>query len=150
MSAFDLYAACNAMATALAAVTPPSGESAMRKAYGQAPNNTPSTPCAIVMPQEGSLTLGSSQYDGEHKVDVWFLIAKIEADFPRIEARRQKWLPALLHAFDAQMALGLAPVVRKAFPIGWEFDELVYGGVSYDGIKIHFEIDTNEIVSLAA
>ncbi len=147
MAVFDLYAACNEMARLLAAVTPPSGD-LMRKAYGQQPNGAPSLPAAIVVPEHGTLILQPSTYFGDHKVDVWFLIEKASIDFKRIEARRQKWLPILYHAFDGEMALTLAPVVLKVFPIGWEFTEIVYGGVSYDGIILHYELDTSETVSL--
>lgn len=150
MSTFDLYATCNAMATALEAVTAPSGD-ALRRAYGQAPNNAPSTPCGIFMPQEGTLTLGAGQYDGTHTIELWFLIEKTSGDFPRIETRRQKWLPILLHVFDSRMALGLSgSAVLKAYPVSWSFQEFDYGGVSYDGIKVTFEVATIEYVSLAA
>lgn len=147
MSTFNLYGACNQMAVLLAAVTPPTGY-VLRKAYPQAPNNTPMAPCAVVFPMSGDMTLSPGTYTGEHKIDVWFLIAESKGDFPRIETERQKWLPVLLHAFDGQMALGLAPEVLKVYPIGWEFDVLTYGGVEYDGIKIHYELDTRETVSL--
>lgn len=149
MSTLDLNAACNAMATALQAVTPPTGDH-MRRAYGQAPNNAPSTPCAIVMPESGSLVLQPGSYIGAYKIDVWFLIEKAQGDFPRVETRRQKWLPILLHAFDGQMTLGIGAPIRKTYPLGWSFLELMYGGASYDGIKVHFEIATEEPVSLAA
>lgn len=149
MAAFDLYATCNAMATKWAAVTPPSGET-MRKVYGQAPNGVPMTPCGIFVPQSGTLILAPGAYNGTHLVDGVFLLGKAEGDLARIETRRQKWLPVLYHAMDAAMAVGLAPVVKKVYPTGWEFAEYSYGGATYDAIIVHFNVDTFETVTLAA
>lgn len=149
MAALDLYAICNAMATALAAVTPPSGD-AMRKAYGQAPNNIPSLPCAIVEPQNGSLVLSPGAYNGSHTIDVILLIETASGDYPRIETRRQKWLPVILHAFDSAMALGLAPVVKKVYPTTWDFVDYEYGKQTYQAIRVVFTVDSFETVTLAA
>jgi len=149
MSVFSLYSVCNAMATKLGNVTPPTGET-MRKAYGQAPNNVPSLPAAVVEPKSGSLVLAPGAYNGTHAIDVVFLIERASADFARIETRRQKWLPVLLHVFDSAMALGLSGTVNKVYPIGWEFVTSAYAGTEYDAIVVHFELSTTEIVTLAA
>jgi hypothetical protein len=149
VSVFSLYSACNAMATALGNVTPPTGD-LMRKAYGQWPNNTPVLPCAVVEPKSGELILAPGAYNGTHSVDVVLLIEKASADFARIETRRQKWLPVIYHAFDSAMALGLSGTVNKVYPTGYEFVEFPYAGVAYDAIVVHFAISTTEIVTLAA
>ena len=147
MSVFSLYNACNAMATAVGNVTPPSGD-AMRKAYGQAPNNIPTFPAAVVEPKSGEMVLAPGAYRGTHAIDVVLLIERASADFARIETRRQKWLPILLHAFDSAMALGLSGTVDKVYPIGWEFVTYPYAGVDYDAIIVHFALSTTEIVTL--
>lgn len=149
MTNFDLYATCNAMATKWAAVTPPSGET-MRKVYGQAPSGTPMLPCGIFTPQSGTLILAPGAYNGTHLIDGVFLLEKASGDLARIEARRQKWLPVLYHAMDAAMSVGLAPVVKKVYPTGYEFGEYSYGGVNYDAIVVHFNVDTFETASFAA
>lgn len=150
MATFDLDAACDAMATALAALSTPTGETkGIRTAYGKAPNGAPMLPCAIVFPQDGELILQPQAYNGHHRIDVVFLLSKSQADLNRIETSRQRWLPVLYHAFDSAMALGLNPVVRKTFPLSWEFTEYAYGQQSYDAIVIHFQIDTYETVTLS-
>lgn len=147
MAQFDLYGACNRMAVLLAAVSPPSGvlvASTIRKAYGQAPNNTPMLPCCVVTPQSGSLVLAPGAYNGDHEVDVLFLIQQASGDLARIETDRQKWLPVLYHAFDGDMDLGYAGTVNKVYPTGYDFDEITYGGVAYDGITLHYRLSTFE------
>jgi len=148
MAVFSLYNICNAMATALAAVTPPTGD-AMRKAYGQAPNDVPMLPCAVVEPQNGSLVLSPGAYNGTHAIDVILLIETASGDYPRIETRRQKWLPVVLHAFDGNMALDLEPVVKKCYPTTWDFVDYEYGKQTYQAIRVVFNVDTFETVTLA-
>lgn len=149
MSTWDLKATCDKMATAWAALTPPSGDT-IRKAYGQLPNDVPMLPCGLIIPQTGTLELAPGMYRGHATIDGVLLIEKAAGDLARIETRRQKWLPILLHAFDGNMALDLEPVVLKAYPTSWDFLEFNYGGTAYDAIVVHYQVDTAETVVLAA
>jgi len=146
----DFNAICDGLAARFAAATigTPTGATAMRGAYGQAPNGVPTFPCVVVVPQNGDVTYGAGIEDGQHDIDVNFYYAKAAGDFPRSETQRQLWLPYLLTATNGQMALGLAPTVLKAIPTGYEFAELPYGGETYDGIVVHYRVWTRDSVTL--
>lgn len=126
----------------------PTGASAMRGAYGQEPNGAKPTPFVVVHPQDGEVTFDPGILRGEHNLDVDFYLSKASADFKRIETERQLWLPLLLTATTGQVKLNLAPIVMKALPVGWEYDQLPYGGETYDGITIHYRVWTEEAVTL--
>lgn len=150
--AFDFYAACNALAARFAPGTigTPSGEVGMKASFGQAPNDLAQSPCVVIQPTEGQLVYGGGVKNGQYDVDVNFYLGKASADFKRIETSRQRWLVTLLAACDGQMLLGLggSGTVQKVLPLRWEFRQLVYGGVEWDGIVIHARIWTIEPVTL--
>lgn len=149
--AFDLYAACNALAARFApgTIATPSGETAMQASYGQAPNNQLRSPAVVLAPTNGQLLYGGATKNGQYDVDVHFYLSKAADDYKRIETSRQKWLVPLLGACDGQMVLGLGlSGVQKVLPLTWEFRVLTYGGVDYDGIVIHERIYTIEPVTL--
>lgn len=147
----DFKAICTALAARYAAgtISTPAGATAMRKSYGQAPQGLQVIPAVVVMPQDGTVIVDPGVLRGQaHRIDVNFYLSKAPGDLARVETQRQLWLPNLLSATFGQMQLGLAPIVMKAIPVGWEFTELPYGGEMYDGIVIHVEVYTTEIVTL--
>ena len=147
---FDLEDVCDAIAARYAPGTigTPSGATAMRAAYGQAPNSIPMTPAVVVLPKSGELVYGAGQRKSEHEIDVLFYASRRQGDVPRAETERQKWLPTLLAAVHGQVKLGLAPDVDKALPASYDFTELEYNGESYDGIRIGLRVWVTETVSL--
>ena len=151
-----LKAIANALAARYAAgtISTPSGAQAMRASYGQTPKNTPTTPCAIVVVQDGSIIANAGQWNHELQLDVVFLISKRTADTPREETARQLWLGTLLAATEGQFTLGLSAAsgysVQKALPTGWEFTEYNVAGDDYDAVIVHFTIYATENVSLTA
>ncbi len=149
MAAFDLYAACNALAARYAAVTAPTGEAGIRAGYGQDPNDIAMVPTVVIFPVDGELIYEGGDKRGEYHVDAKLYLSKAAADYKRLETSRQKWLVPLLGATDGQLQLGLASSgVQKAIPTSWEFAQLVYGSDTYDGIVIHLTIFTIETVTL--
>ena len=151
---FDFYAACNAIAARYApgTIATPSGEVAMRAAYGQYPNNIATSPCVAISPQNGDLVYESGAKRGEYRVDVHFYLAKAKGDYKRLETSRQRWLPTLLGALDGQIQLGLggSGTVQKAIPLTWDYAQLSYGDDTWDGIVIHVTIYTLEPVTLVS
>lgn len=146
----DLEAISNGLAARFAPGTigTPTGASAMRASYGQAPNSIPTTPCIVVFPKDGDLVYGSGQVKGQHRLDVCFYLSKSPGDIARVEKQRQKWLGLLLAATHGAMKLGLASAVDKAIPASWEFTELPYAGELYDGIIVHVTVYATDNVSL--
>lgn len=146
----DLEDICDAIAALFApgTIATPTGATAMRASYGQAPNSIPMTPCVVVMPQSGELVYGSGQRKSEHEIEVLFYHAKRQGDVPRSETERQRWLPALLDAINSGVKLGLSAYVDKALPTNYEFTELPYNDDNYDGIRITFRVWVTETVSL--
>lgn len=140
---FDLKAICDGLAGKFAAgtISTPSGATAMRKSYGQMPIGTPMLPAVVIVPQSGEVVLDSQAWHGTQLVDVVFLYSKSQGDTARAETQRQLWLPNLLSATFADMDLGLAPDVAKAYPQGWEFAEYPYGGQDYDAVIVHYAVD---------
>ena len=152
--AFDFYAACNALAARYApgTITAPTGEQAMRAAFGQDPNGISQSPCVVIFPKDGDIIYGNGDKKGEYRVDVNFYLAKSTADYKRLDASRQRWLVPLLAATDGQSLLGLggSGTVVKAIPTTWEFAQLLYGDFTWEGIVIHVTIFTDEPVTLVA
>lgn len=139
----DVYAISNALAARFKAVTAPTGQSAIRAAYGQVPQGIAALPCVVVFPRSGTQELNASRLFSTIEFDVLFLVSKSPGDAARIEATRQKWLAPLLAALDGQIQLGL-PYVVKAWPTAWEFAEITYGGDPYDGIRLTVRVDTHD------
>lgn len=144
----DMKAICDGLATRYAAMTPPSGET-LRAAYGQEPKSMPDTPAIVFFPQDGDMTLGTGQWEGEHRIDLCLYLSKRPGDPSRVETQRQKWLGPLLSRLDGQMAIGLAPTVLKAYPTSYEWTERQYDGAGYDGILVHLVVNTRENATFA-
>lgn len=150
----DFYSICNALAARFApgTIATPTGASAMRAAYGQLPKGIPSVPCAFVDVQSGTVVPNMGQWDHRASVDVVFLLSKRPGDPSRVDAQRQRWLPALLAATQGQLKLGLGAQanyeVKSALPTSWEFVEVAVGADEYDAIRVTFEIWIKETVSL--
>ena len=143
----DIEAICDALA---ARYTPgtigtPTGVPAMRAAYGQMPHSMPNTPAVVVMPQDGDVVAESGSWVLTNNIDVNFYLSKAPGDIERVETYRQKWLQTLLEAVLGSLTLG--SIVKSAFPIGWEFTELPYGGDQYDAIVIHYQVIVREAVT---
>lgn len=126
----------------------PTGAMAMRASYGQMPNSIPITPAVVVVPQRGEVVYGTQTWDVTHEIDVLFFYSRKQADVPRSETERQRWLPYLLNALNGQMQLGLSGSVKSAMPTSYEFTELPYGGEQYDGIRISLDVIVREPVTM--
>jgi len=140
----NIEAICDAIAGRYAPGTigTPVAASPMRAAYGQAPHSMPNTPAVVVMPQDGTIVMESGAWALTNNIDVNFYLSKAPGDIERVETLRQKWLETLLEAVLGTMTLsGLA---KSAFPVGWEFTELPYGGDSYDAIVVHYQVMVRE------
>ena len=146
----DLEDICDALADLYAPGTigTPTGATAMRASYGQAPNSVPMTPCVVVMPDTGTLIYGSGERKSEHDIKVQFYHSKRQGDIPRSETERQRWLPTLLNAVHGSVKLGLSSYVDKALPTDYSFVEFTYSGDTYDGILINYRVWVTETVTL--
>lgn len=139
--AFDLKAACDALATKYAAVSKPTGASVgMRGASGQIPMAVSAFPWTVIVPQDGEFIADAGAWHGTQHIDAVILWAKTPGDTARVELDRQLWLPTLLTATLGDMDLGQAGDVKSAIPSGWEFLEYPYLGTEYDATVIHFDV----------
>ena len=142
---------CDAIAALYApgTISTPSGATAIRNSYGQAPHSMPNTPAVVVMPQSGEAVIGSGTWDVTHQIDVQFFLSKAPGDVERVETQRQLWIPVLLSATLGQLQLGLgSDNLKSALPTGYEFTTLDYGGDIYDGIVIRLEVIVRDPVTL--
>jgi hypothetical protein len=82
------------------------------------------------------------------------LLNKRPGDPARVEAQRQRWLPALLAATEGKVKLGIGAQsgyeVMKAIPSGWRWAEEAVGAEEFDAIRVHYSVFVNETVSLVA
>jgi hypothetical protein len=150
----DFRAICVALAARYApgTISTPTGASAMRASYAQAPKNVPTVPCVVLEIQQGTVTANPGQWKHEMQVDAIFVLSKRPGDPARVDTQRQLWLPALLAATEGKLTLGLAGQagysVDKAIPTGWDWIEYQIGADGYDGIRISYTIFVTENVSL--
>lgn len=149
---FDLKAICDGLATRYAIAglngSKPAGAESIRAVYAQAPHSMPTTPAMVFMPQDGTTVEAASQtYTVTANIDLLVYFAKRSGDIPRSETQRQLWIgPLLAQGFDITTRT-LGGAVKSALPGSWEFLELPYGDVSYDGIKITFEAIVRDVAT---
>lgn len=154
----DFRAICNALATRYAAanVTPPTNPATgvaypnIKLATAQPPNAVKQFPTVIVFPDSGDLVYNPGQRRGEHQLLVNFYFARASGDLTRDWTALEAWLGVLIDQLHGASKLGLAGTVMKALAMKYEFGELIYAGVSYDGITITVHVWTEEIVTLVA
>lgn len=147
---FNLKGICDGLATRYAVATlnaqKPTGAENFRAVYPQAPHSLPSTPALVLMPQDGNaVEAAAATYTVNQTIELLVYFAKRSGDVPRSETQRQLWLPVLLKAGFAVATRDLNGLVKSALPQTWEFLELPYGDVSYDGIKIVHEIIVRDV-----
>jgi hypothetical protein len=147
---------CDALAARFApgTISTPTGASAMRKAYSEAPKNIPAVPAVFLEVKDGDIVANPGQWKFEHNVDVVFLLSKRPGDPARVETQRRYWLPILWAATQGQLKLGYGGAsgysLDKAIPTGWEFTEEAVAGDLYDGIRLHWILYVTETVALTA
>lgn len=146
----DLKAVADGLAAKYApgTIATPTGAEPMRGSYGQMPEELAGTPSVVVFPESGEIVPGSGMWTVTHQMDVYFYMSKV-GDLARAEEQRQLWLPNLLTACLANMTLGVANV-KSALPSGYEFVEMIYGGTTYDGIIVHYDVIVREPVTFTA
>lgn len=129
-----------------AVITPPTGYANIVASTATPPNALPRTPYVVVYPNKGTIVVqAGGVYGRPQEYLVNFYYAKAEADLPRETRALQSWLGVLLAATYPAMTLGYTDgTVLKAIPVEWTIGELIYAGVSYDGITITIHIFTEE------
>lgn len=144
----SLKAICDALAARYAAgtIATPTGATAMRSSWAQAPHGPKPTPFLVIAPQTGDVIGGAGEWQITHHVDANFYLSKAPGDIHRVETLRQLWLPTLLAAPLGLMTLGITNV-KSDFPVSYEFLELPYEGDGYDGITIHLDVIVREPVT---
>lgn len=128
-------------------VTPPAGRKNITAATARPPNNIPNTPFVIAWATEGEITLQPSRALGEHQFIVTFYFSKAEGDIPREYAALLDWVGVLLERLYGQMQLGVSGVL-KALLTKWDIGIEVYGGVTYEAIRLSVTVWTEDTVSL--
>lgn len=150
----DLKAICDALAARYApgTMSTPTGAAAIRSASGRHPKDVVTVPMAYVDVENGDLIANPGQWKHEISLDLVFVLSKRPGDPVRVDEQRQRWLPSLLAATQAQMKLGLGGAsgytVDKAIPAGWEFTEETIGATEYDSIRVHYTVYVTENVTL--
>lgn len=130
--------------------TKPTGAESIRKTYAQAPDSVPSTPCLLLLPQEGEVVeAGGATYSETHNVDLWFVYTFRQGDLARAEVQRQLWLGPLIAAMfatAARVALIAAAGIKSALIATYSFDTIPYSGQDYPGIRFRLQIVIRDIV----
>lgn len=127
MSAPAVKTIADALATAYASLTPPTGLKAISRSTTELPNNIPFFPYVTVTVEDGELALMGSGADITLNCQVRFWWAKHVADQARDFVALDKWLGILLWATLASPTLGLsASGVKSAIPVRFRFFQETY------------------------
>ena len=149
-----MLAIADAVAARFAAVSTPTDETvAIQGATARTPNNVPSTPYVVVELPSGEVPIPSggrrvSSDSGGHNFDVYFLLDRASGDIPRDKVRLLRWLPGLMDATYGTSKLALAPTVRKAMVISYEYGTYDYGGTEYHAWHLVCRVWTEDTVTV--
>jgi hypothetical protein len=130
----------------------PTAAPAVREVFRTSAKAVTSLPAVILEPQPSEFVPDSGVWRHTWNVDVILLLAKRPADPVRVEVQRQAYVPYLLGATEAALKLGLGAQagweLKSAMPSGWEYVEYDVADVTYDGVRVGYQIIVNETVSL--
>lgn len=145
----------NAVAQAIAArfsaanVTAPSGETTVRFASEQLPQQIGPTPAVLVYPPEVELHYGPSTRSGSLTFPVRWYVYRVK-DQPRNATLILKWLGSLYAQLEAQVHLGLSDYVAYGVISALTPGQLSYGGEDFEGIELTVTVPVYEALNPTA
>lgn len=148
----DLQAIAVALAAKYSALTPPSGEPAIRESTADLPEGIGRTPTVLVaaaIGDQATFDYGAGERIAKIPFEVTFFLEKA-TDLKRQVARLQKWAPVLLDAPLSGVHLGLAPPVAGSWTRSFELGDVDYGGQSWAAVSLIVDVQLSEGISPTA
>lgn len=146
MATLDFDAITRALAARLdpANVTPPTGETNIRRSDAYAPGNVTALPHAVTSPpRSGDLDYFDQLREGEHRFDV--LVVFPAGDVARSEERIAKWLGVLLNVYLGSIQLG--GTVAYVNLAGYDVGTKRYGEEDYPAVLLTVSVVTTDGIS---
>ena len=141
----DFAAIADAIAARFLGTTPPTGQPAIRAAYGsELPNAVTITPCLLVFEPDDEWTAsGSATRRGTLTYGCYLVLG--QADQPRTSKAMLDWRTALLSRLDGQVHLGLsASGVGPAVVTKTGSGKLTYSEQEWSGVSITVVVTVTE------
>ena len=142
----DFAAVADAIAARFLGTTPPTGQPAIRAAYGaELPNAVTVVPCVLVYEPDDDWAAGMSSRHGTMTFPVYLVLA--QSDQPRTSKALLDWRTALLTRLDGQQHLTAGVVQAVATKTG--SGKLTYGEQEWSCVVLTVVVTIAEAMSAA-
>ena len=138
----DLPAVAAGLAACYDGLSAPGAARSVRSSTSEAPKAITATPCVVVWPESGDITVGDGRMSGEHEFTAVLYLDQREADPARSTRAEQAWVAPMLGATLGRSALGLAPLVVKALPVRYQLGVTSYAGQEHPSVSVTVRVWT--------
>jgi hypothetical protein len=145
----NTLAISQAIAAAVAAATPPTGEDQVRLATARMPNTIGMWPSFVIEPGPEDIEWLPNRQRWSTFTFEGVLYRQAVGDLAERVAALEAWRDVLRDVTLSQVQLGLV-YIQQALPVATDVGPVDYNGVDHDGVTVTWEVKVREIVTGAA
>ena len=143
----DTLAIRQAIADAVAAATPPTGEEAVKFSSARMPNAIGSWPAFVIEPGPEELEWMPNRQRWSTFTFEGVLYRQAVGELGDRIAALEAWRDVLRDVTLTAIQLGLSAYVQQALPVSTDVGPVAYNGVAHDGVTVTWEVKVREVVA---